>query len=115
MKEIELKKIAEGGDIEDTDGAWIDFEIFSDGEKAGDVSVKVWDDGSCLIERIDIDEDKRGQGIGSAAIKEIAYDHDKTFIVPDNADAARLYARIGSETSSEVWQSLDAGFGAYEV
>ena len=33
----------------------------------------------------------------------------------DSKRAASLYARLGSESKSEVWMSLDQGFGVYEV
>lgn len=112
---IELKSTYSGGDIEDSDGAWECFEIFADGQTVGEVTVKTWDDGSALIERIDIEEAFRGHGIGTETIRMISDDHDRTFIVPDNADAQRLYARLGRETSNDVWGSLDQGFGVYEV
>ena len=112
---IELKSICSGGDIEDSDGAWENFEIMADGEAVGEVTVKTWDDGSALIERIDIIDGKRGKGYGSETIRTISDDHDTTYIVPDNADAQRLYDRLGSETSDDVWQSLDQGFGVYRV
>ncbi len=60
-------------------------------------TVQELDDGCAYIERIDVDEGFRGQGIGSAAIREIASGFDRTFIAPDNEDAARLYARMGEK------------------
>jgi len=112
---VELKSIYSGGDIEDSDGAWENFEIYADDKCVGEVTVKTWDDGSALIERIDIEEAFRGRGIGTEAIRMISDDHDRTYIVPDNADAQRLYERIGRETSDDVWMSLDQGFGVYSV
>lgn len=112
---IELFETYSGGDVEDTDGAYAGYDIQANGEKIGEICVKFWDDGSALIERIDIDENQRCKGYGSEAIKMVSTDHDKCFIVPDNIRAAALYERLGSETHDDVWCSLDQGFGVYRV
>lgn len=112
---IELKSTYIGGDMSDSDGAWECFDIEAQGKKIGECTVKTWDDGSALIERIDVEESERGKGFGTDAIKMISDDYSKTFIVPDNARAAALYERIGSQTDDEVWCSLDQGFGVYRV
>ena len=81
-------------------------------------------DDCAYIERIDVDEGFRGQGIGTAAIREIAADFYRTFTAPDNEDAARLYARLGEKivgddieaaAPMECLYYLDQGFGVYEV
>lgn len=43
---IELKNTYSGGDIEDSDGAWENFEIHAYGKKVGFCAVKLWDDGT---------------------------------------------------------------------
>lgn len=58
--------------------------------------VQELDDGSAYLERIDVDEEFRGQGIGTAAIREILGDFDA---------AAPL----------ECLYYLDQGFGVYSV
>lgn len=112
---IELKSTYSGGDMSDSDGAWECFDIEAQGKKVGECTVKFWDDGSALIERIDIEESDRGKGFGTDAIKMISDDHGKTFIVPDNARAAALYNRIGGRIDDDLWCSLDQGFGVYRV
>lgn len=86
--------------------------------------VQELDDGAAYLERIDVDEGFRGQGIGSAAIREIAEDFDSLFMAADNADAARLYDRLGEKVVGddvdgaaplECLYYLDQGFGVWEV
>lgn len=82
------------------------------------------DDDSAYIERIDVDDGFRGQGIGTAAIAEIGEDFCALYASPDNADSARLFGRLGekvvgeeidSEAPMECLYYLDQGFGVYEV
>lgn len=86
--------------------------------------VQELDDGSAYLERIDVDEGFRGQGIGTAAIREILGDFDALYTAPDNADAARLYARIGEQVVGEDIDAaapleclyyLDQGYGVYSI
>lgn len=86
--------------------------------------VQELDDGIGYLERIDVDEGFRGQGIGSAAIHEIAADFDRLFTAADNADAARLYDRLGEKVVGEDVDEaapleclyyLDQGYGVWEV
>lgn len=60
----------------------------------------------------------------SAAIREILGDFDALYAAPDNADAARLYARIGEKVVGEDIAAaapleclyyLDQGYGVYSV
>lgn len=80
-------------------------------------------DGYCYVERIDIEPDYRNRGIGTEVLKHLLFDtfgwSCRTVVVaPDNADAKRLYERIGSEVSgdvSRVFGDLDQGYGVYEI
>ena len=87
-------------------------------------TVQEFDDGSAYLERIDVDDGFRGQGIGTSAIREILGDFDCLYASPDNEDAARLYARLGTKIVGEDVEGaapleclyyLDQGFGVYEV
>lgn len=88
------------------------------------VTVIELDDDSAYIERIDVDEEYRGQGIGTAAIAEIGEDFWTLYAAPDNADSARLFGRFGEKVVGEdvgmaapmeCLYYLDQGFGVYEV
>lgn len=68
--------------------------------------VQELDDGSAYLERIDVDEGFRGQGIGTAAIREILGDFDALYAAPDNEDAA---------APLECLYYLDQGFGVYAI
>lgn len=99
----------------------LDLDIMCDGEKVGQCHVIDWTDGS-LLERIDIDEDRRGQGIGSEAIRQLSCDRDRLFCAADSEASARLYARMGSEWTEDddartdgSWTYLDQGYGVYRV
>lgn len=71
------------------------------------------------LERIDIDEDSRGKGYGSAAIEAMRKAYGRIVAAPDSEDSQRLYARIGEEVidtngdKEEVY--LCVGFGVYEI
>ncbi len=82
------------------------------------------DDDAGYLERIDVDEGFRGQGIGTEAIKDILWDFHHLYAAPDNADAERLYARLGEKIVGEDVDAaapleclyyLDQGFGVYEI
>lgn len=94
-----------------------DWEIYEGDHWGADVEI-LDDQGRALIERIDVDEGFRGQGIGTAAIREIAAHHRAVYLCPDNEDAARLYARLGEKLDVcplECLYSMDQGYGVYEV
>jgi GNAT superfamily N-acetyltransferase len=83
----------------------------------------VADDGSAfekpLVERIDVIEGYRGQGVGTALLRHIATTYGTIDIVPDNEGAARLYARLGAELSFTDYNAygfaFDQNFGVYEI
>lgn len=80
-------------------------------------------DGYCYVERIDIIPEYRNLGIGTEVLTNTLYDvfgwPCRTVIVaPDNADAQRLYSRIGSEVVgnvARVFGYYDQGYGVYEI
>ncbi len=66
-----------------------------------------------LIERIDTAEGYRGKGYGTEMLQWAGSITDSVYIVPDNADAARLYDRLGDEADAE-WVP-DYGYGSYRL
>lgn len=71
-----------------------------------------YDSGETHIDRIDIDDEYQNRGIGTTALQMFP----GAYVVPDNADAARLYERIGSEVRvTDEFSSLDEGFGVYTI
>ena len=112
---IELTVLGYSGDEEDPDGLYTNYSISYDKKKIGNVDIKSWDDGSALIDRIDIDEEFRNKGIGSYIISYFSDLYSSCYIVPDNTYAQRLYARLGSETTEYPWYGLDQGYGVYKL
>lgn len=80
---------------------WFDVKIMNDNEQIGyaELFVSYDEDGekSAYINSIEIYEQFRNCGHGTAAIRAIATEHDGVYICPDNEDAERLYKRIGEE------------------
>lgn len=89
----------------------ISYDIIVDGVTVGYASVMA-DSSSAYCERIDIDEPYRNRGYGTAALYELSRIFGGIIVAPDNADAQRLYERIGSETSEDMY---DQGFGVYVI
>ena len=94
------------------------YEIVVDGVEIGSAIVKEFgEDGTALLERLDIDEDFRCKGFGTAAIemiKENRSDKDGAlYCAAENARCARLYARIGCEVTCDPWVELGVGFGVF--
>ena len=76
----------------------------------------------CYVERIDIDEDYRGQGLGTDVLtNQFRYEGYRDVVVaPDNEDAKRLYQRIGDETNyvsgcDRNFSDLDQGYGVFVI
>lgn len=65
------------------------------------------------LERIDIDAEHQGQGFGSLAISLLLAIYPGIYTAPDNPDSQRLFARIGTETSS--YPEVDQGYGVYTL
>lgn len=90
---------------------YVNYDITADGKVIGYASIMV-DDNSAYCERIDIDEEYRNQGYGTAALYNLSSMYDGITVAPDNEDAKRLYDRIGYESSNEYY---DQGYGVYEI
>ena len=88
------------------------IDIVSDGITVGHMTVLHYESGETHIDRIDIDDEYQGRGYGTQALESFP----GAYIVADNARAAQLYARLGSEVSpASAWAMLDEGFGVYQI
>lgn len=83
-------------------------EIRHDGHAVGEMRVSRYD-GEVYIDRIDIDQDKRGQGIGSAVLRQ----YRGSYIVADSERSARLCARLGELVEDPMMAYMDQGHGVY--
>ena len=117
-------------DVTDTYDDQIYADILVDGTVVGDLTVitDFYDEYTdvsdcCYVERIDILPEYQNNGIGTEVLTHTLFDtfdyKCRTVIVaPDNADAQRLYSRIGNEVSgdmSRVFGDFDQGYGVYEI
>ena len=118
MKKIALKAISTQKD-EDANMTYKNYEIYADETLIGSASVETdYEEENTeysYIERIDIDEEFRNQGYGTAAIREISSMYYGAVLAPDNEDAKRLYERIGEEFSEDPYVYCDQGYGVYLV
>lgn len=89
-------------------------KIYKDGQEIGSASILVSDEGA-YIERIDIDEDMRGKGIGTYVLKNLARRYDGFTIAADNERANRLYERLGNEYRGEDAPYIDQGYGVWKI
>jgi ribosomal protein S18 acetylase RimI-like enzyme len=89
----------------------ISFDIIENGMTVGHATV-MNDSISAYCERIDIDEPYRNHGYGTSALEDLSRMFGSIIVAPDNADAQRLYDRIGYEISDSIY---DQGFGVYEI
>lgn len=85
--------------------------VFMDGKEIASAGVVIGGTEPAYVERIDVDEKYRGQGIGTWLLKKMAVEYDDIFISADNEDAARLYWRIGEEYTGESAYYVDYGYG----
>lgn len=103
-----------------------EYIIYADGKDVGAMEIvdHLNDDNDvCYVERIDIDEEFRGKGIGTEVLTSTLWDkcgYRYVVVAPDNEKAKRLYERIGEEYSyipdCEVDFSYnDLGFGVYVI
>ena len=90
---------------------YIGYAIIENGATVGYATVMT-DEKSAYCERIDIEPEYRGRGYGTSALRDLSSMYGGIIIAPDNEDARRLYERIGSECSDDMY---DQGFGVYEI
>lgn len=127
MTNVRLEKtwkgfFSDGAETED----YHRFDIIADDIKVGEVEVIDQfneDNDTAYIERIDIDEEYRGQGIGTEVLTSTFYDecdYRAVIVAPDNEDAQRLYERIGNEyrcynDDEYDFGYNDQGYGVYVI
>ena len=109
MTKIELTRSTDEGSYTS-----MSYVMTLDGQEIGWAILSVSENAYC--ERIDIDEEHRNQGYGTAFLRALASEHGSLFVAPDNEDAQRLYDRLGWDVSDkDDWWAVDQGFGVYEI
>lgn len=102
--------------LRDTLGTWeiYDNDIIIGGEKVGEVSTEknTEDDRETFVEYIQIDADKRNQGLGTKALKELAKKEGRIFFAAEDENSQRLYDRIAEPYDVNA-PEVDQGFGVY--
>ena len=97
-------------------GTWDTFRmtILIDGKKVGSADVMINNDDldEVYIEWIEVDEEFRGQGLGTKALKLLAETYGFIFFAPTDEDNQRLYERIAEEYGANA-PEVDQGFGVY--
>ena len=107
------------GEVED----YHEYDIIANGEKVGSLEIIDQfneDNDTAYVERIDIDEEYRGQGIGTAVLSDILRDtYYNVVVAPDNKDAQRLYERLGKEFvcygDNYDFSYNNQGYGVYVI
>ena len=96
----------------------VSVAAYSDEMEVGQMNLTIDNDGT-YIERIDVIESLRGHGFGTEMLQHVAREYDNAFLAPDNADAKRLYERIGCEMRSGDYDkygyAIDQGYGVYTI
>jgi ribosomal protein S18 acetylase RimI-like enzyme len=112
---MEITKTAE---FEEDGYTAIGFVFMVDGSEVGGADVEVSETGA-YVSRVDVDEEFRGQGIGTQALKELSRILGGITVAPDNEDAQRIYERLGDTISKSEYDefgfAVDQGFGVYEI
>ena len=97
-------------------GTWDTFRmtILIDGKKVGSADVMINNDDldEVYIEWIEIDEEFRGQGLGTKALNLLAETYGFIYFAPTDEDNQRLYERIAEEYRVNA-PEVDQGFGVY--
>lgn len=97
------------------------FYSLLDGDREiGTASMEAYADGTNYVARLDVIEGERGKGYGTAMLQMLREIYGSLVITPDNADAARLYDRlgtslVGTRQYDESFFALDNGFGVYAI
>lgn len=103
---------------EDEGTEYIMVTVTTEGTEVGAMNLTVSND-ECYIERIDVWDGHRGQGIGTEMLRWVSAQYGLTYTAPDNTDAQRLYDRIGCEMRDDRYQrfgwAIDQGYGVYEI
>lgn len=91
------------------------YDIIADGAAVGVINMTV-SDGGAYCEGIEVEENRRNQGIGTAALGLLSREFGSVLVAPDNEDAQRLYERLGYDVTDkgDNW-SVNQGFGVYEI
>lgn len=92
----------------------VGYDIVSDDTTVGAMTVMNSYTGA-YVERIDVDEQYRGRGIGTDALLQASIMYGGIIVAPDNERAARLYQRLGTESRYEGAEYVDQGFGVYDI
>lgn len=84
-------------------------------EEAEELEVDVCDDW-VHCESVEVYKEYRNLGYGTAALEKLAEIYGRYTITPNNADAQRLYERLGSEdlTWPDAYYT-DQGYGVYKI
>jgi RimJ/RimL family protein N-acetyltransferase len=90
------------------------YEAVVGGKVIGTAGVMVSENEPQHLERIDIDDDKRGQGYGTSFIRALLSVHGRMTAAPDNQDSQRLFDRLGKDVT-DAFPHLDQGYGVYEI
>lgn len=100
------------------------YDILLNGKKVGSTEIiDCWNEYNdiCYVERIDIDEEYRGMGIGTTVLTDnLKDDYYSIVLAPDNEDAKRLYQRLGEECNripgcDHEFGYFDQGYGVYVI
>lgn len=115
-----LKKTYEGYYADGDEYDYYGYDIIVNGQKVGTIEIVDHfneDNDVCYIERIDIDEAHRNQGIGTKVLTDVLREELGYYTVvaaPDNADAQRLYERLGvAGYNAYDLDYMDQGYGVY--
>lgn len=85
------------------------------GEPIGWAAIIPGDTSPVYVERLDVEEAYRGRGVGTKMLKVISAHFGGLIIAADNADADRLYSRLGSAYHGEAADYIDQGFGVWQM
>ena len=97
------------------------FEVEANGKIVGSgyMMLPADDDDFSYLEQIEIEEEFRNRGIGTAALYKIYEVFGSFFLAPDSEDAERLYDRICDRMKGKDYGAfgfaIDQGFGVFEM